>query len=449
MYTSYIGKKFLNYYNEKEGKNYSAKEFFNEVIFPLFFNDEKHFFNVANSSFFQSVPKKIIDKGVDKHLFKLTRFHKDIQNGASLTTLVGYAAQKVTAGTSGQVSSLPIKISKNEMYASWIGAGLSVAMGGGYSILIDIPEIMFGLFTGWVYYRKYLNQTSKLKGNQIDVWNSYWIVHFLSENYDNKNPLNNFFISDPVVCKAEKWKKLGFVEYNTNSWIKIICALAKHYPQKILTINAFKFSDLNQTIGFINIFLPQIKKMYEFRDAVFINKEKSTLTDYQIEQLEPFFNFNIACKAGTIGLKAIEPKGLRKFLPSGSYKYSQGKELKVSENNYLTFLLYKLWVIAMLNRTELQELAEKLAKALLRNKIDNKTNNRGKTIGKQEVKNLLDSRNVKYFIENLTEIMINQNSNMELFKEVVKEVLKMTVDNFPLFITLIKFEYNYQKSLEK
>jgi hypothetical protein len=32
-----------------------------------------------------------------------------------------------------------------------------------------------------------------------------------------------------------------------------------------------------------------------------------------------------------------------------------------------------------------------------------------------------------------------------MFKEIVEEVLKMPHDNFPLFVTLIKFEYNYQK----
>lgn len=40
MYTSYIGLKFLKIYNKKKGTNYIAEDFFIEIIFPLFFNDD-------------------------------------------------------------------------------------------------------------------------------------------------------------------------------------------------------------------------------------------------------------------------------------------------------------------------------------------------------------------------------------------------------------------------
>jgi hypothetical protein len=146
-------------------------------------------------------------------------------------------------------------------------------------------------------------------------------------------------------------------------------------------------------------------------------------------------------------LNSIEPKGLRDYLPIGSYKYSRGKEFKFSEKTYTTYLIYKLWVIAMLNKTELLKLAERLAAILVGYKnIDKNDKNRGKTVKDQEVKNLFESRNMKYFIENITALMKNQNGNETVFKEVVEEVLKMPIDNFPLFLTLIKFEYNYQKS---
>lgn len=58
MYTSYIGKKFLKLYNEKERLNLSAKDFFNTVLFPLFFNDDRHFMHVHGSTFFQKVSEK-------------------------------------------------------------------------------------------------------------------------------------------------------------------------------------------------------------------------------------------------------------------------------------------------------------------------------------------------------------------------------------------------------
>lgn len=54
MYTSYIGKKFLKLYNEKERLNLSAKDFFNTVLFPLFFNDDRHFMHIHGSTFSKS-----------------------------------------------------------------------------------------------------------------------------------------------------------------------------------------------------------------------------------------------------------------------------------------------------------------------------------------------------------------------------------------------------------
>jgi hypothetical protein len=53
-------------------------------------------------------------------LLKLERFHKNVGEGPSLTTLVGYAAQDLQAGTSGQVTSLDCKINEDEMYGDWL-----------------------------------------------------------------------------------------------------------------------------------------------------------------------------------------------------------------------------------------------------------------------------------------------------------------------------------------
>ncbi len=66
MYTSYIGKKFLELYNRKEGKDYSAHTFFDEVFFPLFFDDEKHLMHVHGSTFFQKVGKDDFKNGASK-----------------------------------------------------------------------------------------------------------------------------------------------------------------------------------------------------------------------------------------------------------------------------------------------------------------------------------------------------------------------------------------------
>jgi hypothetical protein len=449
MYTSYIGKKFLRIYRSEYDKpdDYSAQQFFDEVLFPLFFNDEKHFLNVANSSFFQAVSNDLLNQGKTIHQIKQERFHENVKVGASLTTLVGYAAQGLKAGTSGQVSSLKIDIDSEEMYASWIGSGLTIAMGGGYSILVDDYNIIKGLFIGWNYYRKFLSQIPNLKGNQIDVWNSHWITHYLSKSFDIDDPLDGFVIPSPESCKADKWKKLGFIEFSTNNWAKVIFAFAKKYPNTQLIVNCFKFSDTNQTLGIIPLYLPEIKRMYELRDKIFINKEESTLSDNDIDKLETFFRFNEACKLGTIGLKSIEPKGLRDFINKGSTDFAQGKDFKFTdENSYISYQLYKLWIIAMLNKTELLKLASDVARVLLAHEQKDLKENRGRKDKDQESSKIRDAKTIKEFIENLTGLLEKSSYNADILKEVVEQVVKMPTDSFPLFATLIRFEYTYQNS---
>jgi len=446
MYTSYIGKKFLKLYNEREGTKLSAEDFFNNVVYPLFFNNDKHFINVANSSFFQSVPQKQVDSGKSIHEIKLERFHKNVkEDGASLTTLVGYAAQGIKAGTSGQLTTMKTNIETEDMYASWAGIGLSVSMGGGYSMIIDDSEILLGLFSGWKIYRKFLMQTPNLKGNQIDVWNSYWLCHILSPKFDIQYSLDKFELPQPVPCKADKWKKMGLMEFESINWLKVLFSMAKKYPNKVFTINAFKFADTNQTLGFVNLYLPEIKRFYEIRDAIFISKTESVLSDEEIENLSPYFFFKEACKLGAIGLKSIEPKKLREFMPVGTYQYAQGKDYIFSdEESIKNYQLFKIWIIAMLNKTELLNMASGIAQVLLKIEKDSKEAKRGKTTTDQETKKIFEIKSVKAFVEELIIVMEKSPEDSTYIRETLEEVLKMPYDLFPLFITLIKFEYNYK-----
>ncbi len=446
MYTSYIGKKFLKLYNEREGTSYMAEDFFNYIVHPLFFNDDKHFINVANSSFFQSVSHKQKDSGKSIHEIKLERFHKNVkEDGASLTTLVGYAAQGITAGTSGQLTTMRTNIETEEMYASWVGIGLSVSMGGGYSIIIDDSEILLGIFNGWEIYRKFLVQTPNLKGNQIDVWNSYWLCHVLSPRFDIRNPLDGFELPQPVPCKADKWRKMGLIEFESINWLKIVFSMAKKYPIKVFTINAFKFADTNQTLGFINLYLPEIRRFYEIRDAIFISKTESVLSDEEIENLSPYFFFKEACKLGSLGLKSIEPKKLREFIPVGTYQYAQGKDYMFSdEESIKNYQLFKIWIIAMLNKTELLNMASGIATVLTKIEKDSKEAKRGKTTSDQETKRIFEIKSIKAFVDELISVMEKSPEDSLLIRETVEEVIKMPYDLFPLFITLIKFEYNFK-----
>lgn len=448
MYTSYIGKKFLKLYNDRECANYSSEQFFNSIIYPVFFNWDKHFINVANCSFFQSVSKRQLDdSGLTIHEFKRERFHRNVLNdGASLTTLVGYAAQGIMAGTSGQVTSMNINIGLDEMYSSWAGIGLSISMGGGFSMIIDDSEILLGIYKGWKIYRDFLIQIPNLKGNQIEVWNSYWLCHILSSDFDKQNPLGGFDFPTPVPCKSDKWRKQGLVEFEGVNWIKVMFYIAKKYPNKIFTINVFKFADTNKTVGFINLFLPEIRRLYEMRDIVFLSKNEIFISEEEIENLTPYFSFNRACELGSIGLKALEPNQLREYMPK---PFGQGKEFKISTiESIKQYQLFIIWINAMLNKNELLISAKKIAEILVSLERLPLESGRGLTKISQSNKNFLNSKNLKEYIDCLTELL-DFGVSGDPIRAAVEEAVKLPYDLFPLYMSLIKFEYSYQKNIVK
>jgi hypothetical protein len=273
-------------------------------------------------------------------------------------------------------------------------------------MLINESEILWCLFLGWQYYRQLLNQTPNLKDKQIETWNGHWLDHNFDKFFNADNPWENF--------EVETTEALGKVAIPTNAWSKVIFALSRKYPGKTLTAYAYNLSQTNTTLGFINLYLPEVRKLYELRDAIFLAEGSTVLRDKQIENLQTFFNFKSACKMGTIGLKALEPANLRQYMPKGSVLYAQSKDYKFSDGvSYFDFQLYKLWIIAMLNKTELLTLASEVAKALSDFENMDKANNRGKTNFSQEVKNVRETKNIREFIEELTIILAKSPFNAD------------------------------------
>ncbi|MEY4905617.1 MAG: hypothetical protein RLZZ292_3432, partial [Bacteroidota bacterium] len=433
MYTSYIGKKFLQLYREKEKKpdDYSARQFFDEVLFPSFFDNEQHLMHVGNSPFFQKPKEEDVKLHGGKGKAQYQNLIREVEAGIpSGAIFVGYAAKEITATSTGQLTSMKMDIDSEEIYASWIGEALGIGVSGGLVMLIDKSDILLTLFDGWKQYRKFIQQTPNLKDKQIETWNGQWLAHCFKDYFDPSDPLDNLNIETGEV--------LGKLAIPTKSWSEVVFCLAWKYPNERLTTYAYNLSQTNTTLGFIQLFLPEIQEMYELRDKIFISKDDVLLKDIEIAKLETFYNFRNACRMGTIGLKALEPAKLREFMPSGSVPYAQGKDYKFTdENSKLNYSLYKLWIIAMLNKTELLQLATDTATALLDYDNKGKGDNRGKTDKTQDIKKVKDAKHIREFIEGLTNII--SNTNAEIFHQLVKQAyIDVAVDNFPLFITLIR-----------
>lgn len=442
MYTSYIGKKFLQLYNEREGTHFSAKAFFEEVFFEIFFNDPKHLMHVHGSSFFQKVSAKNLNEGESQEEFRLRRFQTDIADGKlSGSTFVGYAAETAAATTSGQVSTLPIEIKQEEMYASWMGQALGIGVSGGYVMLVDQPEVIMTLYDGWQFYRQYLEQTPNVKDKQVETWNGHWLNHAFGRKYNPNDPWENF--------RPETHEVQGKIAIPTQPWVSVVFSLAREYPNQEITAYCYNLSQTNTTLGFINLLLPKVRKLHQLRKEIFMDASMTTLSEEEVEKLETFFDFKNACKIGVVGLKALEPDKLRTYMPKGSILYAQGKDFKFNnEESFYTYQLYKLWITAMLNKTELLELAGNVAEALI--ELENQ-DERAKKIFFTLSGEIRNSGSLKVFIENITNAVEKSEKEFSInyapkFKSVVDQILKMPSDNFPLFITLIRFEYQYQKS---
>lgn len=438
MYTSYIGKKFLKLYNEREGTDLSSEQFFKEIQFPIFFDSDKHLMHVHGSTFFQSISDEKVKESGTEPLARLKRLQDDISNGKiSGSTYVGYAAGEATAVTSGQVTTMDYEITEEELYLSWIGQGLAIGLKGGL-LFVDDEKIFWLLFKGWNLYRKFQNQTPYLKPRQIETWNGQWL------SFCSQFPSYDLIDENRFQIEIDSEDKEGGVKsITTVPWVKVVFALSKIFGNRTFTAQAFVSSKTNTTYGFVNIYLQEIRKMYELRDNLFFDRE-SILKEEEFETLTTFYNFKEACKLGTIGLKAIEPAKLREYMPKGSFLFAQGKEYKFSnEESLINYQLFKIWIIAMLNKTELLKLATEVASALFEFE---KSDERGKKVFSTLSQEVRESGNIKVFIDKLTEVLNHQPANADVFKEVVEEVLKMPSDNFPLFATLIRFEYAYKKS---
>jgi hypothetical protein len=471
MYTSYIGKKFLKIYRQRKNlpDGYSAREFFDEVLFPLFFDDEEHLMHVGNSPFFQKPTKTAVEEHGSKAKAQLFNLHAKIEEGVpSGAIFVGYGAENIEATSSGQITSMAFNFEYNEIYASWIGQALAIGVSGGLAMQIDEEKILWTLYDGWANYRKYLTQTPNLKDKQIETWNGHWLNHAFGKNYDIDNPLGSFDPKPETV--------LSKLAIPTIDWIKIVFVLARQYPNQELTAYAYNLSQTNTTLGFINIILPKVRNLIRLKEQLYTLSDDGQHDKEFEEMYATFYNFKNACKLGAIGLKTLEPGGLREFMPKGTAKYAKGNDYKftdisfsakkneVSEafgerfqkantkrkNEVINFKIYKTWIIAMLNnKKELNALAEQVAQALIdfEEKSQNSDSGRGKSTQNRLSEDVKSSKSLKEFIEKLTDLIAKYKEGAEVFKKVKDTVIELPSDLFPLFVTLIRFEYQFKKSI--
>ena len=424
MVTTNIGKIFLQAYNVKYEKNYTAKDFFDKVFFPLVLDSPKYLQWVQNSPFVQMKQGQRVETLTsEERREKLSEFHQKILMGSQdASVALGYAAseEKGFATTSGQVTNMELSITAEDVYLSWIGACLGLGVKGGISILFDQPALVLDIFEGWAVYRKLLDEVPSLKGNQLSsAWNAQWLIHKYSRLFNPKNPFAHL---DPYEEKA------GVMGIKVESWTLLLIRICQHYTNPKVLGYVYGFGQMNTTIGFIPFVLSQIRRSFDFYDRLF---------QMEREKAEPLwgtaFGLQKACERGVVGLSAMEPKGLRDYILAKKMpKYKQ-------ENQQQTILFhtYITWIIAMLNNEELWAKALEFATVLQNFSTGNK---QGKTSNSRKVDEVLKATNKKSFIESLVEIVGNS-TEVDVITKIASLVNTMPTENVPYFLTLVRFRY--------
>ncbi|SEM48346.1 hypothetical protein SAMN04488505_104523 [Chitinophaga rupis] len=417
-----IGKTFLNAYNEKYKSNYDAKGFFVEKYFPLFFDEEKYMQWITNSPFVQGIKKGIPPSATERKQKLSVLIEKVANSAADASIAIGFPSLDMTATTSGQLTNLELPLNEKDVYLSWIGSGLGVGIQGGLSILFDTPLLLLDIFDGWGIYRDYLNRTSQLRGNQINTWNGQWIAHRYDPRlYDQQDPTAQF--------TGISSTKDGGLEISTQSWTAIMLGICRTFPDSQLTGYVYNLGQTNTTIGFIPFRLPQIKRPIDLYEKYFGTSQKA-----EAEQLfGTAFGFTKACQMGSIGIHAMEPKGLRDFIEKGKTPVYNEQD----EERKLNFHTYQIWLLAMLNNEQLWESAQQFATSLNQYALSSE---KGKKDKSNQVKAVLSSISQKQFLDNLT-IIVEDNTIQTNYEEMARLIHMMPKDNVPYFLTLIRFHF--------
>lgn len=435
MITSNIGKIFLDAYNEKYGTSYDARTFFLEQFYPLFFDQNKYMMTAGNSplenpklSWDDMIKGKKPFETPEQRKIRFEKLIKKIEESEADASIArGYASLDVAATTSGQITDLKLPNSQEEIYASWIGDALGIGVQGGFSILFSNKEILLDIFEGWKLYRTSLNETTMLKGNQINTWNGQWLSHYCDpREYDADMPL--------VGYSPYNTNKDGIINIDTQTWTKILIGISKKYRNAQILGYIYSIGQTNTTIGFIPFNLNQIRRPIHLYEKIFgmsNGRNAESLWGTAI-------GFKTACTYGAIGIKAMEPKGLRDYVYSKGDKVPKQPKTPKNEDEQINFNVYKIWILAMLNNDELWEKSQELAELL--NEASSDKDKSISTKRKNLVETMLNATNKKQFIAAAAEV-VSFIGKIDEFKGIVKEIHGMPTDNVPYFLTLLRFQY--------
>lgn len=440
MITTIIGKTLLAEYNRRLAKNLSAKEFFYDVFYPLFYGQERYMQWVTNCPFTNPWKKGVWPDETNR-LKRLQEFKSKVEGGNTpdASFAVGFPAAGADGTTSGQVSNLALPLQTEDIYSSWIGSGLGIGVQGGFAIFINHPEILWKIYEGWTLYRDFLQEHRNLRPYQIDSWNGQWFSYVCSRGYDENSPGTDM---SSTMRRTDE----GELQFDTQQWSEVLLGIAERFQERNITGYVCSLGKTNKTIGFIPFQLPELLMPLQFYRELFGESEFLDNRDKIRKMYGTAFGFRTACQKGAIGVSALEPKDLKQFISTGRGKGKNPDFDKADQEKKVSFNAYQTWLLAMLNNKELWEQANSAATVLMDFAAGAKKANRQRENAIEEV---LGAPSKRKFIEASTALVETEAQVAERLFALVEQVNILPEDNFRYFQTLIKFRYAFLKSQQK
>lgn len=436
MITATIGRMFLDAYNEREGTNYDTRTFFTEKFCPLFFDHHKYMMTAGNSplenpklSWGDMMSGKKPWETPQQRRERFEKLMDKIDAGVCDASVArGFPITDVEGTTSGQVTNMDVPLTQDDVMLSWVGDALGIAVQGGLSLLFFHQPVLLDIYDGWKLYRQMLEGNRMLKGNQINAWNAQWLVHYYNSN--------EYVVSDPMAGLTPFIPKDNeTMSIDTLSWTKILIGIARKYKNTQMMGYPYSIGQMNTTLGFIPFNLAQIRRPIQLYTRFFGMSEAKNAEALWGTGI----GFRRACQYGAIGVLAMMPKGLEKYILQGDNIPKTAK----SNEQQINYNVYQIWLLAMLNNDELWYKSQELAQLLMQASVD-----KSKKISTKSgnlVNELLTAANKKQFVTAATDVLPLVDDAATL-SEMVKEVHQMPNDNVPYFLALVRFQY---VSLEK
>ena len=437
MYTSFIGQRLLALYNQRTGSSLTARQFFEQQQYPLFFEPTKYLQWVPNSPFAQAVAARdLVPGGPTAAEIRLAKLHRNVETVApDASFVIGFPAAGVEGTTSGQVSNVGPVVSSEEIYCSWIGGALGVGVSGGLSLLLDEDEVLWMLYEGWAHYRQFLDERPGLKGNQIDTWNGQWVTYAFGADFDPNHPADG-------LAGFRQSATAGVVGLSTTEWAQVLFALARRLGCD-LTAYVYGFGKSNRTIGFVPLKLTKISRLWELENSLFVLSD--TLQSEGRDQLLRFYStqysFACACQQGAIGVAALKPEKIQDYI--GENQKSEKLLLTSAGKLSIHLTFYQIWIIAMLDRPGILEAADALAHTLL---VFAQANKRATKENTKAVQTLWKAKSRKVFVDALIAIIgiLDRREGQQIITQLeaaVAHAHALPFDQVPYFVTLTHFRY--------